>query len=359
MSSQTKRRVPILASFFLLLAGCGFGSQQADSPIDPPEDVQYVEEEQSLEEDSQTESSPSSNDKVSTDDQENMVKRQLFLIDENGLVAPQVVNVPHTKEVAKQSLQYLVQGGPVMNVLPNGFKAVLPPETEVLGVNIKEDKTAVVDFSEAFGSYKSENEKKVLEAITWTLTQFDTVERVQLRVNGKNIDSMPVNGTPIEDGVSRADGINMQLRDAVDLSDSEGVTLYFTAQSGQNVYDVPVSKRIPEMGTDPIEQTVNSLIKGPAVASGLYTDFSSDLKLLQSSFDEQEGLVTLTFNEALLKNEVLTDESLHAIVLSLTEQKGINEVAFKVDGKDEILQESGDVLSRPVTRQMVQEPVEF
>jgi germination protein M len=41
---------------------------------------------------------------------------------------------------------------------------------------------------------------------------------------------------------------------------------------------------------------------------------------------------------------------LNALVLSLTEQKGIESVAVTVDGKAEIVNENGEKLTEPVTR---------
>src|SRR5699024_12319256 len=54
--------------------------------------------------------------------------RQLYLIDVNGMVVPQTLELPNidSNEVAKQVLEYLVKDGPVTSILPNGFQAVLP-----------------------------------------------------------------------------------------------------------------------------------------------------------------------------------------------------------------------------------------
>src|SRR5699024_402390 len=63
------------------------------------------------------------------------VKRELYLIDADGMVAPQTVELPKSEQVATQAMEYLVKGGPVTDILPNGFEAVLPQGTEILGLN--------------------------------------------------------------------------------------------------------------------------------------------------------------------------------------------------------------------------------
>src|SRR5690606_3272983 len=153
----------------------------------------------------------------------------------------------------------------------NGFQAVLPPGTEILGVNIK-DGVAIADFSEEFKDYRPEDELKILQAITWTLTQFDNIDKVKIRINGVDQDTMPVDGTPISDGVGREDGINIDAGSVADITNSIGVLVYFLAQSGDDSYYVPVTKRIPQTDTsDKIAATVQALIEGPGVQSGLFS----------------------------------------------------------------------------------------
>src|SRR5699024_2021693 len=143
-------------------------------------------------------------------DSEEMVERQLFLIDANGEVAPQKVEMPKddSMAVAEQSLEYLVKDGPVQNVLPNGFQAVIPSGTEISSVDLKDDGTLTVDVSKEFEDYDAKEELNILEAMTFTVTQFDSVDKMKLEINGHPQDEMPVNGTPISDGYSRANGIN-------------------------------------------------------------------------------------------------------------------------------------------------------
>ncbi|MNU06339.1 Spore germination protein GerM [compost metagenome] len=45
----------------------------------------------------------------------------------------------------------------------------------------------MVDFSKEFNNYKAEDERKVLEAVVWTLTELDNVEKVSIRVEGKEL----------------------------------------------------------------------------------------------------------------------------------------------------------------------------
>ena len=72
------------------------------------------------------------------------MKTELYLIDKNGYVVPQTLELPKSEGVAKQALEYLVKDGPVTEILPNGFRAVIPTDTQ-MSVKIDEG-VAVVDF---------------------------------------------------------------------------------------------------------------------------------------------------------------------------------------------------------------------
>jgi germination protein M len=339
----------VLATF-VLLSGCSsFGSKSSKQEIDPPQDITYLEDGDQL--DQQLDSAKSTSDKEESSKE--TVKRVLYLIDKNGMVVPQTLELPNTKEVAKQAVEYLVAGGPVSNILPNGFRAVLPEDTVVKGVDIK-DGTAIVDFSNEFTNYKPEDEEKILQAITWTLTQFKNINKVKLWVNGHELKEMPVKGTPIGEGTTRKDGINIDTSDAVDITDTHPLTVYYIGEEGDNVYYVPVTKRISNEEKDEVVAAVNALVEGPDRSSGLLSEFQSEVKLIEKPKYE-DGQVTLNFNEAIYgsydeEKKIVSNHVINSLVLTLTEQEGIEKVALKVNGKQDLVNEDGKSLSEPVSR---------
>lgn len=339
----------VLASS-VLLSGCGLfgGDEQAGSEKDIPQDVSYVD-------DATNENGTESDVTGETTDGEEAVsenvQRELYLIDSNGYVVSQTLELPKTTEVAKQALEYLVAGGPVDEMLPNGFRAVLPAGTEV-DVNLKEDGTIVADFSNEFMSYDAADEEKILQAITWTLTQFENVDKVQIMVNGHLQTVMPVNQTPIGEGVSRANGINYDTAEAVDLMSSRAVTLYFMAESNEgDPYYVPVTTRLSLEGKDRYAAIVEALIKGPSHNSGLTNDLSNEIALLDDPVMEDGNLV-LNFNEAILglEGRIVSKSIVDSLVLTLTEQTGVESIAITVDGEGDLMATDGTNISEPVAR---------
>ncbi|MEH7387869.1 GerMN domain-containing protein [Bacillus sp. JJ1521] len=326
----------------VLLSGCGlFGGKEEAKQMDPPKN-EAVDESVAKGENPATEATDQEEAATET------VKRDLYLIDENGLVVPYTVDLPKQDAAARQVLEYLVAGGPLNEILPDGFRAVIPQDT-VVDVNLK-DGTITADFSKEFSNYNKEDEEKILEAITFTLTQFENVKNVVISVNGYQLEEMPVNGTPIPGDLSRADGINIDNSGVVDITNSRPVTLYFYAQNEAGEYYVPVTKRIENTGDDRVAAVVNALIDGPTMGSELISEIHQDVKLLGAKMED--GKVTLDFNEAIFgafNEDMISNHVINSLVLSLTEQPEVKGVAITVNGKD-VVAEDGKSLTEPVTR---------
>ena len=346
--SKNKKVVFVTAATLattVFLSGCGLFGGEEKKKIDPPQDVTFMEDGEAVDENVSAETDQDGKEAV-----QSTIQTELYLIDKNGYVVAQSMELPRTESVAKQALEHLVANGPVEAMLPNGFRAVLPADTQ-LSVNIK-DGTATVDFSKEFANYKKEDEKRILQAVTWTLTQFDTVDEVKLQLNGAPLEVMPVNGTPISEELSRADGINLDNSEVVDITNTKAITVYYVGGEEGAYYYVPVTRRVSNEFKDNIAAVVNELVQGPAYASNLLSEFQHDVKLLDDPKLEG-GKVTLNFNESIygsFEEKMVSEHVLNSLVLSLTEQAGIESVALTVKGAADVLTEKGEKLSEPVTR---------
>lgn len=350
----------------VITSGCLFGTNQGALPhsIDPPQE-DYLSSEDDAEIEFDTEEGRDPND-ASLDEAEleeqstntkqvSEVDRKLYVFDHQGYVVPITVRLPHTESVAKQSLEHLVVDGPITSLLPDGMRAVLPAGTE-LSINILQDEQkAVVDFSNHVIEYQATDEKGILEAITWTLTEFDGIEHVQININGYEQDVMPLNGTPIPQTLNRKDGINIELGDAMNIGRHDIVTLYFQAQtpSGTHGYDVPVSRVVDRQYEDLISATIQEYIKGPSIQSGLFSELDINTQLLSAAIN-QDKVATLDFSEHFLSfdqdESKVSDDILRLVTLSLTETGLIDEVQFMINGDNGFMTFSGNDLSQNVSR---------
>nr|WP_026681375.1 GerMN domain-containing protein [Priestia megaterium] len=334
----------------IILSGCFQGEQSLEEEmIDPPQNAEPVD---NLE-DSDAKANEQSEDE---DNVSGTIARDLYLIDANGMVASQTLELPtpESNKVATQVLEYLVKGGPISQLLPNGFQAVLPEGTEVLGINLQEDGTMVVNFSKEFANYEAKDETKVLEAVTYTLTQFENVEEVQLQMDGMALKEMPVNGTPIGEGYSRENGINVSDTGVSDFMQSKTVTMYYPTEHDENRYYIPVTQYVePSEEVDEFSAIVKNLLKGPGIQSNVKQVFN-DSAALTSKPSLKDGVLQLHFNESILKEQdksVIADEVMETLVRTLTNVQGVEAVQVNVESVEELVNENGEAYTEPVTKQ--------
>lgn len=339
--------ISFILFFAVLLAGCFQGEQSIDEMDAPPENAEAVDSSEDIEED---------NELLPLDEEDlvsETVARQLYLVDANGMLAAQTLELPtpDSKEVATQVLEYLVKEGPVTPILPNGFQAVLPEDTEVLGLNLQEDGTLIVDLSNEFLNYEAEEELNVLESITYTLTQFENINAIRIWINGHPQEEMPVNGTPIGDGYSRDNGINLISTDTLDYLTSRAVTMYYPAEYNDNRYFIPMTQYI-ETGEEVFSLIVHALIDGPGYYNNMVHVFNTDT-VLRDEPKLEKGVLKLVFNKGILKDEeqaIISDEVMETLVRTLTEQQAVKAVHVEVEDVDHLVNENGEVYNEPVTK---------
>lgn len=341
----------LIMTLTFILGGC-FQGEQNVKEIDVPEDVEVIEEEEQADE-TDTDEELDVEEKDGTDDTESpeTVARDIYVLDADGMVVPQTFELPKAESAAMQVLEYMVVDGPIAELLPNGFQAVLPAETTILGVNLKEDGTLIVDVSEEFEQYEADNELKIIQAMTHTLTQFNDVERIKLWMNGHELTEMPIQGTPISEGYSQANGINIMTTAKPDVLHSEVATVFFPKQQQDELYYVPVTQYFHDQEEDMLTSIIESLLHHPQSDQQFVNVFNDETTLLKKP-NVRDGVVQLEFSEHILQEQedaVIANDVMETLVRTLTEQEGIEAVEVLVDEDATLLNEEGLEYDQPVT----------
>jgi len=316
--------ISIIAST-ALMTGCAAGS--GSMPIDPPQAVP-------------TGGQLRTGSTSGIADAQNAFKATLYVRDGDGYTVPLGVRLPYeTPNFAQRTLEYMVKGGPVEELLPEGFTAVLPEGTQVVSMDINTaTKTATIDFNKAFTNYEENEERQILEAITWAMTSFDSIEYVQLWVEGKALKEMPVAGTPLDHPLSRKFGINVERASGVEFSRATPVTLYFLNQTADNfTYYVPVT-RLVHLTNDVAAATIAELVKGPLDSSKLDAVFLPPDGEVSNTVALNGDQVHVDFDADLLgAAEKLPAEAIQAAVLSLTDLTAAAQVVITVGGETTVI----------------------
>jgi germination protein M len=259
----------------------------------------------------------------------------VFLEDDHGLLAPISLTLPKGDENAmlENSLTALISKGPYASSLPAGFKGVLPAGTAVKNVTVDASTgLAVVEFNDSFASYEPKDERKLLEAVTWTLTGQDHIKGVQLWIDGKKLTEMPLKGTPLDRPLSRSMGINLP-KHSTNVMKSSAVTVYFSAASPDDIqYYVPVT-RFVDPGQETLKAALSELITGPEANNGLQMVMTEGTTL-ESVEAGQNGVVTVS-----LKDDMFADakdvpaEMLESVVLTVAQNTDDSLVQIVMNGK--------------------------
>lgn len=345
----------------LALSGCGlFGSESASIDAPPPE-----VEAQMLQTSGNTTLDSGVFGPITQDDTQTAVKGNtktsqgnasgdrttVFLEDGNGLLAPVSLSLPKSKDSSalKNSLMALVSKGEYASSVPEGFLGVLPAGTEVQNVTVdKKSNLAVVEFNKEFNNYDAADERKILEAITWTLTGQDDIKSVQLWVDGKKLTEMPLQGTPLDRPLTRTMGINLPKQGPL-LMNSSAVTVYFSTTSPDGIqYYVPVTRFVPA-GQEQLTAALNELIAGPESGNGLEMVMTQGT-ILDSVDAGQNGVVTVS-----LTDDMFTDgkgvpaEMLESVVLTVAQNSDDSLVQIRLNGKESITDTDNVDYSKPVS----------
>ncbi len=177
------RRLSILAALALLIipAGCQLAGE--DDP-DPEALRQEIEQLQSREASLRSRLELMESSPLATPD--GGIKLVVYM----GLAtATDIITVPviratdETTDLKEAALAELIRGPDPAGPL----SPILPPETEVLSLEVDDDGLATVDFSPHVAEYAagSAGETLVIAGIVNTLTEFPDVDRVQILVEGE------------------------------------------------------------------------------------------------------------------------------------------------------------------------------
>lgn len=275
----------------------------------------------------------------------------VYLENGNGLLAPVSLNLFSGDGAAalKDSLTALVSKGAYEAALPAGFRGVLPAGTVVRNVTLDREKgIAVVEFNDKFNDYDIGNERKMLEAITWTLTGQEGIQGVQLWVDGKKLNEMPLKGTPLDRPLSRSMGINLP-KSGMPSMNTSAVTVYFSAVTPEEVqYYVPVTRFVPA-GQEPVKAALNELITGPESGDGLEMVMTGETQL-DSVEAGQNGVVTVSLNDDMfIEGDKVPAEMLESVVLTVAQNSKASLVQIRLNGKEAVTGSNNINYGKPVS----------
>ena len=244
--------------------------------------------------------------------------------DENGFVVPVNTKIPWEEGIAKATLRSMVAGNETeKRIAQSGLRGLLPEGTEIRGMSIK-DGLCRVDFSKNILNTSSyEGEENMISAITYTLTEFPAIDKVELLVDGQALSSL-TNGYAINTGFER-ENINLY-----GSADGVNYTVYYKAPDTEVMgHYVPVTFSAAKVGS-PVAAVLEKLFAGPPENTSLSNNIPVGINLRDVKVAGDSAVVNLGVEAVNLSEEDYKD--MNSIVVLCLEQYGISDVEFSIEG---------------------------
>jgi len=259
----------------------------------------------------------------------------IYLIDQYNMVARTKVVLSDDKDITKQAkkmLELLILEGESESRLPNGFKGIIPSDTKIIGITYK-DGLLKINFSKELLDVDIKNEEKIIEAIVFSMTEIDGVEKIIVYVEDQILSKLPKSKINLPATLDRSFGINKEYTmDSYKNVDS--VTTYYVSKYNDEYYYVPVTKYVNEFNKK-IKIIIEQLSSSPVSETNLMSFLNSNTKLLATQ--EEVDSLFLVFNEYIfsdLESKNILEEVIYSISLSIKDNYDVKEVIFKIEEEE-------------------------
>lgn len=264
----------------------------------------------------------------------NINYHDIYLIDKNNYVAKTNIQVSSLKKdlLIDELIEAMKIDGKYQDKIPNGFCALLPSDTKLLGKEINND-VVTLNFNSNILDVKSENEEKVIESLIYSITSIDGIDKIIIKIDGENLKKLPKTGIILDTELTRDYGIN-KTYDIDSIKGINKVTIYYTNKNNNSdVYYVPVTKYVNN-DEEKIKIIIDELASKFSFESNLMSYLNYNTKLLDYNLNENE--IDLNFNEYLFdstENKKVLEEVIYSISYSVMDNYNVDKVNFFVNNE--------------------------
>ena len=259
---------------------------------------------------------------------------KIYLLDSHNMVSLTsiMVSSEDLETRVRELLESLVCGSSREDMIPSGFKSVIPSDTKILNLSI-ENGIVKVDFSKELLDIDESLEEKMISSIVYTLTSLDGVDGVIIFVDGKLLNMLPKSKITLPSTLDRSFGINKEY-DITNSRNIISVTTYYIGKNNNDYYYIPVTKYVND-DREKIRIVIDELESSPIYNTNLMSFLNSNVKLI--SVEQNLDTLTLNFNEYLysdLDTHDILEEVIYTICLSIYDNYDVKEVIFNINNEE-------------------------
>ena len=192
----------------------------------------------------------------------------IFLVDNMEYIARTTIvkDSNNTIDLIKEIIASLTINSAKSNYIREGFKAIIPENTQVLDLNL-ENNILTINFSKELLNITADNEEKMLEALIYSLTEIEEIEKIKILVEGEKLASLPNSHKKLPEYLDKNYGIN-KIYNLDSIKDTSKTTIYYLSKYNDYYYYVPVTK-VSNENTEKAEIIINELKTTPIYHTNL------------------------------------------------------------------------------------------
>ena len=244
----------------------------------------------------------------------------VYLLDSNDYVARVLISASNDSIISKATslIDALTIGGKKENVIPNGFRSIIPSGTKVIDIEL-EDGVLVINFSKDILDIDKKYEDKMIESLTYTLTSINGIDSIKLLVDGKELKKLPNSNKLLPTFLDKSYGIN-KIYEITNVGNIDSYTVYFVNSVNDNKYYIPVTKYVNDYKQDKIRIIIDELASSFTYQSNLSSFLNENTKLL--NYEVIDKQIKLNFNDMIfsdITNNDILEEVVYTICLSIND----------------------------------------
>lgn len=257
---------------------------------------------------------------------EEHLQAKIYYKDVSGYIVPVVRGIPKQEGIAKTALTALIDtANNRIDLIDIGLSPILP-EDITFELAMKENNIIRVDFNEAIMSFASQREEDIaVQSIVYTLTEFDSVDSVQIVVNNETVEKL-THGTNIGKPLNRN---NINGLDNYIEGESIKRTFYtYNNITNKYTYYIPITKNIIKEDNN-LDQLVQDTIEiNKELKANLPEGFNVKESLLEDS------IAYITIEQGMDNNDEKFIHLMKALCLTLWENEGVKSVKLIVENNE-------------------------
>ena len=262
-----------------------------------------------------------------------LANSSIYLLDENNYLVKTKVLLD--EESLEDNIKNIISNLTVSSnsKFPDKLNAIIPKNAKLNNITIEDD-IVTLDFSKELLNINEELSTKLIESIVYSITELDSITKVNIMVDSIPLDTYPNSNKKITMPLTRDIGINNEYTYNT-LYNITKVVIYYGEDINNDIYYVPVTKYLNNNDNkDKIDIIVEELTTSYIYEDNLRSILNENVELIDKEIID-EDLLILNFNSALFdNNSTIKEEVLYTLSYSVFSNYDVNTISFKVDNKD-------------------------